>query len=232
MPSKIRLPALLSLILLVVAGHAASIPARAQAPLETDDQKILYSLGLLLGQSIESAALTEADLASVVLGLTDSALRREARVDLDQYGPMLQAFMEQRTSAAAEVELREARAFLEGQAAMDGALRTDSGIVIQEIVAGTGAHPTALDTVTVHYHGTLRNGAVFDSSIERGEPATFPLNQVIPCWTEGVQTMQVGGTSRLVCPPDLAYGTESPPGIPGNSALVFEVELISIVPSP
>ena len=104
-----------------------------------------------------------------------------------------------------------------------------SGIVIQEVSAGTGAQPTAEDVVQVHYHGTLRDGSVFDSSVERDEPAIFPLSGVIPCWTEGVQTMRVGGESRLVCPPDLAYGANPPPGIPPNAALVFEVELLEIV---
>lgn len=94
---------------------------------------------------------------------------------------------------------------------------------------GTGESPTAEDTVSVHYHGTLRDGSVFDSSVERGEPATFALNQVIPCWTEGVQTLKVGGKSRLICPPDLAYGPVGRPGIPGNAALMFEVELLELV---
>ena len=80
----------------------------------------------------------------------------------------------------------------------------------------------------MHYHGTLRDGTVFDSSVDRGEPATFALNQVIPCWTEGVSLMKVGGKSKLVCPPDIAYGDSGRPGIPGGATLVFEVELIEI----
>ena len=137
--------------------------------------------------------------------------------------------MESRATVAAEGELALATAFMEEQASVEGAERTESGIVIQEVTAGSGSRPAAEDTVQVHYHGTLRDGTVFDSSVERGEPATFPLTGVIACWTEGVQRISVGGKSRLVCPPDLAYGPQGRPGIPGNAALVFEVELLDIV---
>ena len=100
------------------------------------------------------------------------------------------------------------------------------------IKPGTGPSPKATDKVKVHYHGTLTDGTVFDSSVQRKEPATFPLNGVIPCWTEGVQLMKVGGKSRLVCPADLAYGDRgAPPKIKPGATLVFEVELLEIVPS-
>ena len=137
--------------------------------------------------------------------------------------------LQQRIQTASESEMIEALAFIEQQAAVEDAVRTESGIVIQAITAGTGPSPAADDTVRVHYHGTLRDGTVFDSSVDRGEPATFPLTGVIPCWTEGLQRIGVGGKSRLVCPPDLAYGPQGRPGIPGNAALVFEVELLEIV---
>lgn len=104
-----------------------------------------------------------------------------------------------------------------------------SGVSIQHIKVGTGASPKATDTVTVHYRGTLLNGKEFDSSYARNSPASFPLSQVIPCWTEGVQKMKVGGKAKLVCPPQSAYGERGAPGaIPPNSTLNFEVELISI----
>jgi len=161
--------------------------------------------------------------------LSDAVLGQDAFVELSEYGPKIQAFVEQKAAGVAEDELALAIAFVEDQASIDGAERTESGIVVQEITAGIGARPTAEDTVQVHYHGTLRDGTVFDSSVDRGEPATFPLAGVIPCWTEGLQRISVGGKSRLVCPPDLAYGPQGPPGIPGNAALVFEVELLDIV---
>jgi len=108
--------------------------------------------------------------------------------------------------------------------------KTASGIVITKIREGTGASPMNTDTVKVHYLGTLVNGKEFDSSYGRGQPATFPLNRVIPCWTEGMQTMKTGGKSKLVCPPNLAYGSRGIPGtIPPDSTLVFEVELLEIL---
>ncbi len=122
----------------------------------------------------------------------------------------------------------EAPDFLEQMAAENGAARTESGLIIIEITGGTGASPAATDTVTVHYHGTLQDGSVFDSSVERGVPASFPLNRVIPCWTEGVQLMKVGGKNRLVCPSDTAYGDQGRPGIPPGAVLIFEVELLGI----
>jgi FKBP-type peptidyl-prolyl cis-trans isomerase FkpA len=100
---------------------------------------------------------------------------------------------------------------------------------IEHLTEGTGPSPTATDVVEVHYHGTFADGGVFDSSVERGTPARFPLNRVIPCWTQGVQQMKVGGKARLVCPPELAYGAPGkPPKIPPNATLTFEVELLGI----
>ena len=139
--------------------------------------------------------------------------------------------MDAHVKAAAAAELTASQAYIEQQAKVEGAVRTASGIIIREINPGTGANPTAQDTVRVHYHGTLRDGSVFDSSVARGQPATFRLNQVIPCWTEGVQHIRVGGKTRLTCPQDLAYGAQGRPGIPGNAALTFEVELLEIVPN-
>ena len=105
---------------------------------------------------------------------------------------------------------------------------TPSGLVYQSLKEGTGASPAASDTVKVHYRGTLLDGKEFDSSHKRGQPATFPLSRVIPCWTEGVQKIKVCGKAKLVCPPDLAYGNQNVPGIPPGSTLVFEVELLEI----
>jgi FKBP-type peptidyl-prolyl cis-trans isomerase FkpA len=122
-----------------------------------------------------------------------------------------------------------AASYLDKAAAEPGATRTASGLVYREMKAGTGASPKATDMVKVHYRGTLIDGTEFDSSYKRNEPATFPLNQVIPCWTEGVQRMKVGGKSQLVCPSSIAYGDRgSPPVIPGGATLIFEVELLGI----
>ena len=107
--------------------------------------------------------------------------------------------------------------------------KTASGIVITMLKEGKGISPKSSDTVKVHYRGTLTTGKEFDSSYGRGQPATFPLDRVIPCWTEGVQMIKVGGKAKLVCPPNLAYGSRGVPGIPPDSTLIFEVELLEIV---
>ena len=107
--------------------------------------------------------------------------------------------------------------------------KTASGMGITTLKEGAGANPKMTDTVKVNYRGTLENGQEFDSSYKRGQPATFPLSRVIPCWTEGVQKIKAGGKAKLVCPPNLAYGNREIPGIPANSTLIFEVELLDIV---
>jgi FKBP-type peptidyl-prolyl cis-trans isomerase len=109
-------------------------------------------------------------------------------------------------------------------------VKTKSGLKITEIRAGTGKQPRRNSTVKIHYHGTLKSGMVFDSSLKRGKPATFPLARLIPCWREGIPMMREGGKSRLVCPPHLAYGKRGkPPKIPGNATLTFEIKLIKVV---
>jgi FKBP-type peptidyl-prolyl cis-trans isomerase FkpA len=122
-----------------------------------------------------------------------------------------------------------AQAYLDKAAAEPGAIKTSSGLIYTELRAGAGASPKASDTVKVNYRGTLTNGTEFDSSYKRNEPAEFPLDHVVPCWTEGVQRMKIGGKSRLVCPSSIAYGDEGrPPVIPGGATLVFEIELLSV----
>lgn len=116
-----------------------------------------------------------------------------------------------------------------GEEATPEAVATDSGLQITHVEVGSGASPGPTDRVVVHYHGTFPDDTVFDSSVERGQPATFPLNRVIPCWTEGLQQMKVGGRAMLVCPPEIAYGARgAPPRIPPNSTLHFKVELLEI----
>jgi FKBP-type peptidyl-prolyl cis-trans isomerase len=205
-------------------------PVSAETPV-TEDEKTIYALGLALAQNLGQFNLTEAELKLLVSGLSDSVLKRETQVTLKEYGPKIQAFVQARAKMAAEKEKAEAAKFLETEASKPGALKTKSGLVYIELEEGNGASPKVTDSVTVHYHGTLRDGTVFDSSRDRGQPSTFSLNGVIKGWTEGLQLMKVGGKARLVCPAEIAYGDRgSPPKILGGAALAFEVELISINP--
>ena len=120
--------------------------------------------------------------------------------------------------------------FVKQAAAVKGARTTESGLIYLEVSEGTGENPALTDSVSVHYTGTLRDGSIFDSSHKRGEPASFALNRVIPCWTEALQRMKVGGKATIVCPSDIAYGDQGAPGgvIKPGAALKFEVELLSI----
>ena len=215
------------------AGRGAVAPkpaAAAPAPLTTDEQKTVYALGLMMGQSISMFNLSPAELEIVKRALSDAAAGKPA-VELSEWGPKIQPLATSRSAAVAVKEKAASAAYLAKCAAEPGAVKTDSGMVYREVRAGTGASPKATDTVKVNYRGTLVNGTEFDSSYKRNEPAQFPLNGVIKCWTEGVQRMKVGGKSTLVCPSDLAYGDQGRPSIPGGATLVFDIELLDIVPA-
>jgi len=190
---------------------------------KTEEEKALYALGVALSQNITAFSLTDQELEWVKSGINDGAKGKTKDFDPQPYFAKLSEM--QRTRAAAA-----GKAVLDKAAAEKGAKRLPSGIIIATMKEGTGPTPKATDTVKVHYHGTLPDGHVFDSSRKRGEPATFPLSGVIKCWTEGVQLIKVGGTSKLTCPAELAYGDRPPPGsaIPPGSVLIFEVELLGI----
>lgn len=218
---------------LVAAVAAASFlappPAAEAVDLKTDDDKAFYAIGVALSRNLSNFDLTPAELDLVKAGLTDGVDGKANKdVDLQKLGPKIQEISKNRSAAAAEKEKKASESYLTKAAAEKGATKTDSGLILIETKAGSGKSPKATDKVKVHYHGTLTDGTVFDSSKERGEPVTFPLNGVIPCWTEGVQKMKVGGKAKLVCPSDLAYGDQGRPSIPGGATLVFEVELLDV----
>jgi FKBP-type peptidyl-prolyl cis-trans isomerase FkpA/FKBP-type peptidyl-prolyl cis-trans isomerase FklB len=212
-------------VCLAVSTASAASPEPA-----TDDQKTLYALGIAISQSLANFSLSESELDLVKAGITDGVLGRKAKVDAQVFMPKVQKLQQARAAALADKEKKTGEAFLARAAAEKGATKTASGVVIQVMKEGKGDSPKETDSVKVHYHGTLTDGTVFDSSVQRGEPATFPLAQVIPCWTEGVQHIKVGGKSRLICPSNQAYGDRgSPPRIKPGATLVFEVELLDIV---
>jgi len=212
-------------VCLAVSTASAASPEPAN-----DDQKTLYALGVAISQSLGNFSLSESELEFVKAGITDGVLNRKPKVDPQTFMPKVQKLQQARVAVLADKERKTGEAYLAKAASEKGATKTATGIVIQTMKEGKGASPKETDTVKVHYHGTLTDGTVFDSSVQRGEPATFPLAQVIPCWTEGVQRVKVGGKSRLICPANLAYGDRgAPPKIKPGATLVFEVELLDIV---
>jgi FKBP-type peptidyl-prolyl cis-trans isomerase FkpA len=211
----------------------------ATGAFSSDDDRTLYAIGIALGSQLTEFGFTEAETEFVAEGIRDGALDAPPQVDMDIYGPRIQTFVEERMRASQDADLARLTEDLEREkaasaefaariAAEPGAQTSVSGLVFVSITEGTGETPDALDTVTVHYHGTFADGTVFDSSVDRGTPATFPLSGVIACWTEGVQKIRVGGKARLLCPSDIAYGDDGRSGIPGGAALLFEVELLGI----
>ena len=212
-------------VTVTLLAFASSLGAQEPA---TEDDKILYALGLAVARNLSQFNLSAEELATVQEGLSDAVLGNDPKVDLNTYGPKIQEYANSRMAKLAEAEKVEAAKFLEQETAKPGADVRDSGLIITEITAGSGESPGPTDMVTVHYHGTLRDGTVFDSSVDRDETASFKLNQVIKCWTEGVQLMKVGGKSRLICPADIAYGDQGRPGIPPGAALAFDIELIAV----
>ena len=194
----------------------------------TDEQKLVYTLGLLLQRSLGQFDLSSAELDLVKRALSDGSAGKPA-VDVNEWGPKIQTLARDRAARVALREKASSAAYLAKAATEGGAVKTDSGLIYTELSAGQGASPKATDTVKVNYRGTLINGTEFDSSYKRGEPAQFSLGSVIKCWTEGLQRMKAGGKARLVCPSDLAYGDTGSQAIPGGAALIFEVELLEVV---
>lgn len=223
--------------------EAPTAPKRGAAPagpLKTDNEKTLYTLGYYLGTKLAPFSLSPAELKTVQLGIGDSVLSKPAKVNVNEYGQKINDLAQERQEKFAAKEQAQAakeagprkqkeKAFLEQQAKEPGAQVSPSGLVYFDVKVGTGAHPSAADTVKVNYEGKLVDGTVFDSSYKRGEPAEFPLNAVVPCWTEGIQKMKVGGKAKLICPSGIAYGDMGrPPVIPPGATLIFDVELLDI----
>src|ERR1700677_4102789 len=207
----------------------ATAATKATPPvLSTDEQKTVYALGLQMYRSLAQFDLSPAEVELIKRALGDAAAGKPA-VDVNEWGPKFQAFEQTRATRVAEKQKVASNAYLAKAATQPGASKTESGLIYKDIRPGTGASPTAFDSVKVNYRGTLIDGTEFDSSYKRNQPAAFPLSGVIRCWTEGVQKIKVGGKARLVCPSDIAYGDKGhPPVIPGGATLIFEIELLEI----
>lgn len=211
-------------------------PALANEP-STDLEKLSYSLGIILGERIQND-FGDLDPTFVFEGLKDSKDPASWKLDRPVINQAVQdaqtrirTQQEQQVEAMAEANLKSGEAFLAENAKKDGVTVTASGLQYRVITEGASDAPKATDTVKVHYEGRLISGDVFDSSIARGEPVSFPLNGVIPGWSEGVQLMKVGSKFEFTIPSALAYGSSGTGPIPPNSVLVFDVELLEINPA-
>ena len=214
----------------LVASLATAARAQASADPKNDDEKTLYSIGVLIAKQLEVFNLAPAEIDLVKRGLNDATGGKKLLAEPEAYQPKINQLAQARMKVAAEKQKEKSKEYLEKAAKEKGAQKSASGLIYVSLKEGAGAQPKETDTVKVHYTGTLVDGKVFDSSVKRGQPAEFPLNQVIKCWTEGVAKMKVGGKAKLVCPSGIAYGDEGrPPTIPGGATLVFEVELLEVV---
>ena len=212
----------------VGAPTMAPAPAVPLTPEET--KKVMYAVGASIGKSLANDfSPSPAELDELMKGLKDTAAGKAPTVKPEDVMPKIQQLVTMRREARGKIEKAKGDDFLAKAAKEKGAVKSASGMIYAETKAGTGASPLPTDTVTVHYRGTLTDGTEFDSSYKRNAPIDFPLNGVIKCWTEGVAKMKVGGKAKLVCPSDIAYGERgSPPVIPANAVLTFEVELLGI----
>ena len=218
-----------SLIPWICLALAAPLHASAQDSDRERDDRAIYSMGVLQGKDLKSTfSFSERELQLFLNG-TRAGYQGKSEVDVRAEGPAIRNLQQSRKDRARDAEKKAGAAYAALMAQEEGARVLDSGVVIRKLKSGLGDNPKIVDKVKVHYHGTLRDGTVFDSSVDRGSPASFPLNRVIPCWTEGVQLMKVGEKAKLTCPAEGAYGDRgSGPLIKPGATLTFEVELLGI----
>jgi len=234
MPNTTHFRGLCAAALLALAAGCQQGGDTAEAapePLASDADKASYSLGYRFAENVQRQFPEDIAAEAFVRGVRDQLEGSEAEVGAEEAERVLTAMMEARQAKAANQaleNLEEGLAYLEQNAEREEVTALESGLQYEVLEAGEGDNPAATDTVTTHYEGRLIDGTVFDSSYERGEPASFPLNRVIPGWTEGLQLMSPGARYRLYVPPDLAYGDRAAGEIPPNSTLIFDVELLEV----
>ncbi|TVQ68102.1 MAG: FKBP-type peptidyl-prolyl cis-trans isomerase [Balneolaceae bacterium] len=225
---------------ILFAGFAVSCNSSIESKkttLTSKSDSLNYTFGFLQGGSLVAEGIEDIDVRQYLAGFNtaldgDTSLISDAAMQqlIQSFFQELQVEQMQRQADEAEVNIRQGQAFLEENLQNSDVFQTDSGLQYRVIREGDGPRPTATDQVEVHYRGTLLSDEVFDSSYDRGEPVTFPLNRVISGWTEGLQLMSVGSEYQFFIPADLAYGNNPPPGssIPAGAVLIFDVELLDI----
>jgi FKBP-type peptidyl-prolyl cis-trans isomerase FkpA len=219
----------LSLIVLSLSLVSCNSSDPKSVKLESEDDKTFYAMGFMLGGNLQRLSLSDKELQALYKGISMASKNEKSEVDMATYQNKIQEVFKSRMDKVAAKEKESGKAFIEKFIKDESATKTESGLAYKVLKEGTGATPGAEDTVEVHYHGTLADGTVFDSSVERGKTISFPLNRVIRGWTEGLQTMKEGGKTKFVIPSELAYGEAgAPPKIPGGATLVFEVELFKV----
>lgn len=222
-------------VALIVAATSCQQGGPASVKLETSADSVSYAIGVLVGannkQQLETApGSSEMNIEAMAAAFRLASLGEEVEIAEEDANAIVQNFFRQAADREAQANLEEGNKFLEENKAREGVTTTESGLQYEVLTEGTGEKPTATDKVRVHYHGTLIDGTVFDSSVDRGEPAVFGVNQVIPGWTEALQLMPAGSKWKVFIPSDLAYGPRGAGADIGpNAALVFEVELLEIV---
>ncbi len=235
---KLRLLIVVAAVSMTACEPMEQKQQEAQLVLETQEQKVSYGMGLSLAERLKQDNLP-LDIESFLAAMGDVFEGRELLMTEEQMADVLQTYqqqqmaqMQEKLEAEATVNQQASDEFLAANAVKEGIVSLDSGLQYKILEAGDGVKPGANDTVEVHYRGTLIDGTEFDSSYGRGETVSFPVNAVIPGWTEALQLMPVGSKWELYIPSDLAYGAGGTGGVIGpNSALVFEVQLVSIVPA-
>ena len=222
---------LTNLIIVSLIALSAVSCSKGKDP-KTEEEKTFYAIGTMFGSRLTQLSMSDAEIDSLAAGLKDAAKGSKQKVDPMAYQAKIQDMFKSRMEKQSVDVKKKGIEFLE-KFLKDGATKTASGMAYKHLKVGTGATPKETDIVKVHYHGTLTDGTVFDSSKERGKEVSFPLNRVIKGWTEGVQLMKVGGLTKFVIPSELAYGDAgAPPKIRGGETLVFEVELLGIEAAP
>ena len=203
-----------------------------EVELSSDEQKVSYGFGLQFGDQLRRNNFNGLDLEAVVAGIRHWYQHQQAALTDAELNPSYQVVQDRQKALAAELDSKRqalAEQFMQANAVREEVTTTDSGLQYEVLESGDGEQPGPRSTVVTHYHGTFVDGTVFDSSVDRGQPAEFGVHEVIPGWTEALQMMSVGDKWRIACPPKLAYGERGAgDSIPPNTALVFEIHLIDI----